>query len=149
MMRPVKTHYDEDFYAWTQAQAALLRAGKWQYLDAANLAEEIESLGRQDKRELKQRLEALLNQLLTWWAKPEERCGRWSSQILGERHEIASLLRDSPSLQAQLEELLADAYPFVRGQVLDELGLFHLPEQCPFKAADVLRDDFWPESQTM
>jgi hypothetical protein len=37
----------------------------------------------------------------------------------------------------------------VRRQVLDDLGLLQLPEQCPFKAVDVLRDDFWPESQTM
>jgi hypothetical protein len=52
-------------------------------------------------------------------------------------------------LQAQVEALLAHVYPFVRKQVIDDVGLFHLPEQCPFKAADVLRDDFWPESATL
>src|SRR5207302_7891726 len=66
--------YDEDFYRWTQHQAALLRSGKWQELDYANLAEEVESLGKWDKRDLEQRLEGLLIQLLTWWAKPEDRC---------------------------------------------------------------------------
>ena len=141
--------YDEDFYAWTQHQAALLRAGKWQNLDATNLAEELEGLGRWDKRELKQRLEALLVQLLTWWAKPEDRCGRWASQILGQRHAIASLLADSPSLQAQVEALLAHVYPSARAQVLDEVGLPHLPEQCPFALDHVFREDFWPESATL
>ena len=148
-MHPVKSHYDEDFYAWTQAQAALLRAAKTSDLDYANLAEEIESLGCWDKHELEERLEAVLHHLLTWWGKPEERCGRWASQILEERHAMARLLRDSPSLQAQLETLLADVYPSIRQQVLEEVGLRLLPESCPFPVADILRDDFWPESATL
>ena len=61
-MSPETPLYDEDFYRWTQHQAALLRAGKWQELDYANLAEEIEGLGQWDKRDLEQRLEALLIQ---------------------------------------------------------------------------------------
>src|SRR5262245_61203094 len=67
--------YDEDFYRWTQHQAALLGAGKRQELDCTNLAEEIESLGKWDKRDLEQRLEGLLIQLLIWWAKPAEHRG--------------------------------------------------------------------------
>ncbi len=42
--------YDEDFYAWTVEQAKLLRSGELSQIDAANVAEEIESLGRQDRR---------------------------------------------------------------------------------------------------
>jgi hypothetical protein len=148
-MHPVKNHYDEDFYAWTQAQAALLREEKTSDLDYANLAEEIESLGRWDKHELEERLETVLRHLLTWWSKPEERCGQWASQILGERHAMARLLRDSPSLQTQIEGLLAHMYPSMRQQVSEEVGLRRLPESCPFLAADVLRDDFWPEHATL
>src|SRR5256885_351038 len=55
-MQTSNTLYDEDFYLWTQQQAALLRDGKGLELDYANLAEEIESLGRSDKRELGNRL---------------------------------------------------------------------------------------------
>jgi hypothetical protein len=148
-MSTTPPRYEEDFYAWTQHQAALLRARKWQEVDATHLAEEIDGLGRGDRRELEQRLETLLIQLLTWWAKPEDRCGRWASQILSQRHKVALLLDDSPSLQAQVEALLTAVYPAARIHVLDELGLVHLPTQCPFAPADVLQEEFWPESATL
>jgi hypothetical protein len=68
------TLYAADFYLWTQQQAGLLRTGKWQELDYENLAEEIASVGRSEKRELGHRLEVLLTHLLKWQYRPE---GRW------------------------------------------------------------------------
>src|SRR5262249_42433 len=126
-------------------QAALLRAGKWQELDYTNLAEEIESLGQWDKRDLEQRLEALLIQLLTWWAKPEDRCGRWQRTIRTQRYELALLLRDSPSLEAQLPVFLTEVYPHARAAVLEDPGLSALPESCPFTPIQLFSADFWPE----
>jgi hypothetical protein len=141
--------YDEDFYRWTQHQAALLRAGKWQELDYAHLADEIEGLGKRDRRELEQRLEGLLIQLLTWWAKPEDRCGRWKSTIRTQRYELELLLRDSPSLEAQSPGLLTTVYPHAREVVLEEIGLYTLPESCPFTPDQLLSADFWPEHVTL
>jgi len=149
MMSTETPLYDEDFYRWTQYQAALLRAGKWQELDYANLAEEIESLGTWDKRDLEQRLEGLLIQLLTWWAKPEDRCGRWQSTIRIQRDELELLLRDSPSLEAQVPVLLAEVYSHAREVVLEDTGLYTLPEGCPFTPDQVLSADFWPENATL
>jgi hypothetical protein len=63
----------EDFYLWTQQQAALLRTGKWQELDYENPPEEIENVGRSEKRELGNRLEVLLTHLLKWQYQPEGR----------------------------------------------------------------------------
>jgi hypothetical protein len=141
--------YDDDFYRWTQYQAALLRAGKWQELDYANLAEEIESLGKWDKRDLEQRLEGLLIHLLTWWAKPEDRCGRWQSTIHTQRYELELLLRDSPSLEAQVPVLLTQVYSHAREVVLEDTRLYTLPESCPFTPDQVLSADFWPENATL
>lgn len=72
-MRGMSPPYDEDFYAWTQHQAALLRTEKWQDLDSTNLAEELESLGKRDLRELESRLEVLVMHLLKWCYQPERR----------------------------------------------------------------------------
>lgn len=58
--------YDRDFYAWTQAQAALLRNHQWSQLDLPNLIEEIEALGRQQHQELRSHLSLLLAHLLKW-----------------------------------------------------------------------------------
>ena len=107
--------YDTDFYKWTQAQADALRAEKWELIDIANLAEEIESLGKRDRRELSSRLGILVRHLLKWHYQPERRrTGRsWQSTIMEQRRRIAGVLEQSPSLRTQLPDLLADEYPHI------------------------------------
>lgn len=70
--------YEQDFYAWTQVSAALIREGQWYDLAPEALAEEIESLGKRDHRELGSRLQTLLTHLLTWRYQPAERSGPWT-----------------------------------------------------------------------
>src|SRR5271168_2524963 len=70
-MPRIAVDYDEDFYAWTVEQARLLRSGELSAIDAANIAEEIESMGRSDRRELKSRLIVLLDHLLKWRHQPD------------------------------------------------------------------------------
>jgi Domain of unknown function DUF29 len=148
----LKTHaplYDEDFYAWTQEQAALLRARKWHDLDYDNLAEELEALGKRDRRELEHRLEVLVMHLLKWRYQPErrDRSRGWRSTIREQRRRLTRLLRDSPSLRSEVPTLLDDGYPHARGKALDETRLppEALPLTCPWMAVQVLDDAFWPE----
>jgi len=105
--------YDVDFFAWTQAQAEALRAAKWELLDYENLAEEVESLGKRDQRELASRLGVLMRHLLTWRYQPERRrTGRsWRSTILEQRGRIDGMLEQSPSLRPQLPNILEKEYP--------------------------------------
>jgi hypothetical protein len=90
--------YDEDFFAWTVDQAWLLRAAEWSALDVANLAEEIESMGRSVRRELRSRLIVLLTHMLKWGRQTAARSCSWSSTIDGQRLQVKSLLTESPSL---------------------------------------------------
>ena len=76
------THYDHDFVAWTVHQATLLRQGKWEHLDGENLAEEIESLGKRDRRQLESRVERLMQHLLKWRYQPEERGRGWRTPAI-------------------------------------------------------------------
>ena len=57
------TTYTQDFYGWTQDQANLLRTGRLSDLDIENLIEEIETMGRSEKRALESRLNVLLMHL--------------------------------------------------------------------------------------
>src|SRR5207237_1518879 len=68
--------YEQDFYAWTQEQAKLLREGAWKCLDVVNLVEEIESLGKQQRQELRNRLGVVLGHLLKWEFKTCKRSNR-------------------------------------------------------------------------
>jgi len=74
--------YDDDFYAWANEQAALLRAGRLSEADLEYIAEEIESVGRTEKRELISRLTVLLAHLLKWQYRSVHRRGPWPSVAL-------------------------------------------------------------------
>lgn len=142
--------YDQDFYAWTQEQAALLREGALHDLDVTNLAEEIESLGKSDRRTLGSHLRNLVLHLLKWRYQPAGRSSghSWRSSIRNARAEIAVLLEDSPSLRREVSGLLTRWYPLARQDAADETGLplATFPEACPWTAEQVLDTDFWPEA---
>jgi ribosomal protein L29 len=139
--------YDKDFYAWTQEQAGLLRAGKFAEVDVENLAEELDSMGRSDRREIDSRLEVLLAHLLKWQAQVTFRSQSWRGTIREQRRRIAKLLRESPSLQPVAEQLVPEAYEEARQKAANDTGLpeASFPAECPFTPEQVLADDFLPD----
>jgi hypothetical protein len=138
--------YDEDFTLWTERQAALLRrraAGELVNdadLDWQNIAEEIEAVGGNTRRELRNRLARLLQHLLKWHYQSERRSRSWRSTIWTQRQEIEDLLADNPSLRGKLPELFLVAYQRARTAALDETGLLDLPLVAPFSIEQALRD---------
>ncbi len=108
--------HDTDFYAWSLEQAALLRAGRVAEADLAAIAEEIESMGKTEKRELVSRLTVLMLHLLKWQYQPAGRGNSWRLSIANARDEIFDLLNDNPSLKSVLDEVTASdtATPAVR-----------------------------------
>jgi hypothetical protein len=145
--QPVPSLYDTDFYRWTQTMTAALRQGRWQELDPDNLAEEIESLGRSDKRALKHRLELLLMHLLKWHYQPEKRSNSWQATIVEQRLRIIDLLNDSPSLKPYLEAEYANGYINACKLAAAETGLNAtvFPDQCPFDLKTIMREGFLPD----
>jgi hypothetical protein len=143
------TLYDEDFYAWTQEQAALLRKGAVHDLDLTNLAEEIESLGKSDRRALGSHLRNLVMHLLKWQYQPDGRLTghSWQSSIRNARAEITVLLEDSHSFRREVAGLLVRWYPLARQTAADEtrLPLATFPASCPWTPEQVLDADFWPD----
>jgi hypothetical protein len=142
--------YDTDFYAWTQAQAEALRAKDVAALDLEHVAEEIEALGKRDRRAVESYLEVILLHLLKWAYQPARRGRSWQKSLLQARHRIAKLTRESPTLGDQVPGLLGEAYPHARQLAALETGLplATFPEACPWPVAQVLDEDFWPEAET-
>ena len=139
--------YDEGFYAWTVEQAQLLRAGRFSQLDTANLAEELESMGRSDKREIESRLTVLLAHLLQWQVQIGFRSRSWSATIREQRDRISDLLSESPSLRPLVTSPRAALYVRARRAAADETGLSELafPAACPFTGEQLLAENFLPE----
>lgn len=122
--------YENDFAAWSKTQADLLRRHATDGIDFENVEEEIESLGRSDRREIRSRLTIICEHLLKWRYQPEERSPSWRSSIRRNPDQIAGLIEESPSLASYPSECLAGAY--ASGQAaIDETGLMDLPELCP------------------
>jgi hypothetical protein len=139
--------YDEDFYAWSIEQARLLRAGEFSRLDVENVAEELESIGRSDKREIDNRLVVLIAHLLKWQLRVGFRSRNSSATIREQRRRIARLLQESPSLRPIVDQVLPRAYTDARDRAADETGLAEaaFPADWPFSAEEVLAEDFLPE----
>ena len=144
--------YEQDFFQWTQTTAALIRQGKWHAINAKCVAEELESLGKRDRRELASRLQVLVMHLLKWHYQPEGwvQGHSWRGTIRTQRLELRLLLRDSPSLRPQVAAFVADVYPAARADACDETGLPEttFPQECPWTAEQILDDAFWPAGIT-
>lgn len=143
---PSDTLYGRDFYAWTQDQAAKLRARAHNDIDWENAAEEIASLGRSDKYEIEHRLEVLLVHLLKWNYQPEKRKTGWRATITEQRSRIRRRIEESPSLRNYPSSVINDAYRIARAQAEEETSIpFEaFPENCPFTVAEILDEDFLP-----
>ena len=140
--------YEADFYAWANEQAALLRAGRLAEAEIANIAEEIESMGRSEKRELVSRLQILILHLLKWRYQPKRRGKSWRSSIKVQRIELGRHLRDNPSLKSRLGEAIADAYEVAKVEAEHETGMdaSTFPAACPWRYDEMAADTFWPEA---
>ena len=141
--------YSEDFYTWTQTTAALIRAGKWTDIDPESLAEEVESLGARDLREMRRRFKRLLTPLLKWQYQPSRRqTGHsWRTTIRNQREELAALFEQSRTLANQAADAMQRSYRGARLDAADQtrLPLTTFPATCPWTLEQVLDDDFWPE----
>ena len=132
--------YDTDFYQWSKHQASLLKKGDLEHLDVRNLAEEIESLGKSDKRSLRSHLKILLLHLLKTRYQTKKQTKSWKLSIENARDEIQFILNDSPSLKNSMVRLIQEAYRLARREAFIETGLSidHFPEKCPWTKSDIL-----------
>lgn len=139
--------YDTDFYLWSYEQAELLRQRRFAELDLPNIIEEIESLGRSDKRALTSAYRVLIRHLLKWQHQPEKRSVSWQETIRNRRTEIETLEEESPSLAAKAGEIVSRAYAKARAEAAEEtsLPLASFPEACRYQLAQLRDFDWLPE----
>lgn len=134
--------YDHDFHAWANEQAGLLREGRLPAADVANIAEELESLGRRERGELTNRLTVLLLHLLKWRHQPERRGRSWQITVASQRDAIAEHIEENPSLRPLTDALLAKAYRRARFDAAREIDMAvgQIPEQCPWTFSQAMTD---------
>ncbi len=141
------TLYDSDYFLWSQRQAALIRKLEITGLDAENVAEEIESLGKRDRSKLRSQTRRLMTHLLKWQFQPGRRGKSWKSSMSSAREEIEFILADSPSLKTLFKSELVASYEKARQFASDETGLpmEAFPSECAYAEAQLMDWSFLPD----
>jgi hypothetical protein len=142
--------YDRDFYAWANEQAALLREGKLGDADIEHIAQEIESMGKTEKRELASQLTLLMLHLLKWRFQPFMRSATWEVSIKVQRNGLVDHLEDNPSLKPLIGSAIDKAYRHAVLKSMLETGLPEsvFPKICPWSFDEMMDPEFWLEKQT-
>jgi hypothetical protein len=151
MRNPLSDLYERDYYAWLQDQVRALRERRIEEVDWDNVAEEIEDLGKSERRGISSHLAVVLEHLLKLqYAQGlfrDYNVRGWSISVRSARRRLRKLLNESPSLRARLEELLADAYDDGRLEALRDPNLTEeiLPKTSPWTVDEVIDDGFMPD----
>lgn len=145
----MNTSYEADVVAWASEQARLIRAGRFDQLDLAHIAEEIEDVGKSEQRELASRMAVLLAHILKWKFQPQKRSVSWTLTIKEQRRLLVRRIQKTPSLGPMLvdpewiDEIWVDAKALAEKETGLDIGTF--PEICPWAMAHVLAEDWLPE----
>ncbi|GFE69769.1 DUF29 domain-containing protein [Chroococcus sp. FPU101] len=141
----LKTLYEQDYNLWLKTTVHLLRENKLDQIDYDNLIEELEGMGRSDKRALKSNLEQLLMHLLKWQYQSNKRTGSWERFIKEHRNRVLDTLEDSPSIKPYLNEIFNKCYQNARDYAVSETGLSlaTFPNICPFTIQQILDTGFF------
>ncbi len=124
-----------------------MRAGRFSELDIEHIADEIDDVGKSEKREFASRMAVLLAHLLKWRLQPDRRSRSWRSTIHTQRERIELAIEDTPSLKTVLNDARwrRDAWLDARTQAERETGIDDLPLDCPFSMEEARNPDFWPD----
>lgn len=143
---PHKSLYESDFLLWTEETAHQLKIKDFDNLDLENLIEEIEALGRSEKKELKNRLLILFEHILKrlYVTMPREYNG-WERTVREQRIQLELLLDDSPSLKTQWDESCHQAWRLALKKVRGDYPNFDFPNAYPFVTDKdtLLNQNFW------
>lgn len=139
--------YTIDFNLWIQQTAQLLRKCQWHEIDLEHLIEEVEGLGKSERRGIASQLTRLLLNLLKWQYQPQRRSDSWLDSITDARTQINLAVQDSSSLTAYPAEQLEQSYRQALHKAAKQTGMSVLvfPEACPYPINLVLEEDWLPE----
>jgi len=140
--------YLVDFNSWIDQTVQLLRQRRWREIDVKHLIEEIEDLGKSERRGIASQLTRLLLHLLKWQYQPQRRSDSWLDSITDARTQIDLAIEDSPSLKNYPAEQLEESYHRARRQAAKQTGVqvSVFPEECPYPLELALDEDWLPQA---
>lgn len=143
----MQNEYDKDLVRWAQTQSELIKSGQLDRLDLVNIAQEIESLAKTERRRATDLLVELLSALLTWQVQPLA-SEQAALEIQYVRLELSFALQDSPSLKCVFIEpdYFSKAWQraILQAQIKSGLERESFPAQCEWEIEQILNSHWWP-----
>lgn len=145
----LKQLYEQDFYAWTEQMSQALQNKQYNSIDWEHLIEEIDDMGKRERRALESRIVTLIMHLLKWQVQDNARSNSWLATIKTQRLQIKKLLKEMPSLKQKLPEIISDSDTYreavLKAQTETGLSEKQFPVSCPYTIEQLLDDEFFPE----
>ena len=141
--------YHLDFQLWLEQTSNLLRQRNFDELDLESLLEELDDMGRSDKRSLENNLIRLLQHLLKWKYQPNKRTNSWKASITEHSLRLNRAFKQSPSLKNYFEQVFDECYGeacLIASQETD-IAVERFPKICPFSTSDILNPHYLPPSE--
>ena len=150
-MNPTQSLYEKDYHLWLHQTAQQLREGNFHELDLLNLIEEIEDMGKTQKKALRSNLRVLLRHLLKYLYQPEKRTNSWLLTIRKHRKRLLEEFEDSPSLKPYYEQVYEKCYADAREEASDETGLTidTFPSESPFTTEQAIDLNYLPNQKNI
>lgn len=144
----VSRSYEIDYANWIADQVEKIRTRRGGGIDWAHVAEELDSLGKSERRALRSHFENLILHLLKCEYQPERRGRSWEVSIRNARDEIYELLTEEPSLKPDLPRLIVTSFTKARRTAAVEMDMPEsaLPKECPYSKKQLVDPEFWPEA---
>lgn len=138
--------YDQDYCLWLEKTVKLLLNKRFSEIDVSYLIEELEDMGRSEKRSVSSNLRILLMHLLKYKYQPEKRSNSWLFTIVEHRKRLKVLFKNSPSLKNYYQQVFFETYDDAKDLASAETGLSIniFPDTSPFSPEDVLTENYLP-----
>ena len=144
-MSNISKLHDRDFNLWLEEMAIAIKNRNYQAMDWDNLLEEIEDMGKSDKRALRSLVQRLIEHIfkIRYWEIERDRCLQgWKSEIINFRSLISNILEDSPSLKKYLSENYLKWYQQSVNKY-QKNNLFVVPKHQPIELDIILKENFF------
>jgi hypothetical protein len=149
----LKQEYEQDFNQWVEHHITLLKAGRFHEMDVENLIEELADRSKGNLYELDSRFTVLLVHLLKWEHQFNQlksewtgfTGGSWKGVIIEQRLKIARLLKENPSLERFLPNIIAEAYQDALKILSEEMSLSMIPRECSYSMEQLLDKKYYPK----
>src|SRR5215467_9151410 len=137
-------HHGRDLYSWLVEQARLVRDGRWEGVDQANLAREIDALAQEQFSKLEGAMHDLLTHLLKWDHPAIRRSRGRVQSVQTQRQAVVDVLARNPGLKSRLPEAMAHCYRKARAEAANDVGLDEnsFPPKCPYEWDEIVAREF-------